>query len=359
MSIQQNKYYHFEDDLQKYPEAWCYVVYSRRGPGKTYSALKHSYINHIPIIYMKRTNDDVRFICQKPETENDIDPSPYAPLNRDHNYGIYGRLLDEGLGGFWHYEDGSATGLPAAYCLSLNAVKRVKGFEASRCDWILFDEFIPQKGERLNRKEGELLLDLYMTINRDRELRGKEAIKLVLFANAEEISTPITNELEIIDNLADLNASGKTHLWIPERGIMIHHITNEEIPLQDSQKTGIYKAMEGTAWARKSFEGDFSSNDFSNVKPQSLKGYSGYIHVRHKLRDFYIYKNASGKYYMCSSRTKCPFEYDLNRENEQKLFYYEHQIDLWNACIEERMKFQSYSMYDLIVNYTKLFNVRR
>ncbi|MBR5004524.1 MAG: hypothetical protein IKY14_03575, partial [Erysipelotrichaceae bacterium] len=61
---------------------------------------------------------------------------------------------------------------------------------------------------------------------------------------------------------------------------------------------------------------------------------------------------------MCRSRTKCLFDYDLNRENEQKLFYINHQIDLRDECINEKMKFQKYSMYDLIINYTKIFNIR-
>ena len=51
------------------------------------------------------------------------------------------------------------------------------------------------------------------------------------------------------------------------------------------------------------------------------------------------------------------FDFNLNRENEQKLFYSDYGIDLRLSCIEERMKFEKYSMYDLIVNYKKFFNV--
>ena len=29
-------YYHISEDLKKYPNYWLYVVWSRRGPGKTY-----------------------------------------------------------------------------------------------------------------------------------------------------------------------------------------------------------------------------------------------------------------------------------------------------------------------------------
>ena len=53
------KYYHFEDDLRNYPDAWCYVVWSKRGPGKTYSSLWWAYQQHIKFIYMKRTDRDV------------------------------------------------------------------------------------------------------------------------------------------------------------------------------------------------------------------------------------------------------------------------------------------------------------
>ena len=60
---------------------------------------------------------------------------------------------------------------------------------------------------------------------------------------------------------------------------------------------------------------------------------------------------------MTSTPTKCMFEFDLNRENEQKLFWMNYGVDLRFACIEEKMKFEKYSMYDLIVNYKKFYAV--
>ena len=352
-----NLYYHFEDDLKKYPGAWCFVVWSARGKGKTYSGLKYAYEEDIPIIYMKRTIDDVTLICSA--NNYGFDPSPYVPINRDCGYNIKARSIENGIGGFWQFnDDNEPVGLPASYCLAMSAIKKFKGFDFSRCDWVIFDEFIPQLGERISRKEGELLLDLYMTISRDRQKRGKEPLKLILFANAEEISTPVTNTLEIVDIMADLNATGQTHFFDESRGILLHHITSEEFPMQEEEKNGIYNAMIGTAWGQKSFEGSFANNDFSNVKQQSIKGMVPFIHIKHKTHDYYIYmKKDTGFYYMCGSRGKCIFDYDLNKENDQKKFWIEHQADLRNACIDNNMKFQKYSMYDLIVNYKKFFNI--
>lgn len=355
-TTQTKKYYHFEDDLKAFPDAWCFIVYSPRGPGKTYSSLKYSLENDITIVYMKRTNDDVDFICNG---KSDYDTSPYYPINRDTGSCVAAKLIDNGIGGFWIPEDdGTINGLPISYCLSFNAIKRIKGMDLSRCAWMIFDEFIPQIGERVNRREGDLLLDVYMTINRDRQKRGLPPLILVLFANAEEISTPVTNTLEVVDLMADLNASGKTHYYDEQRGIVIHHITRDEIPLEESEKKGIYQAMANTAWGEKSFGGEFSNNDFTNIQRQSIKGMRGYIKLHYKTHDYYIYQGDKG-YYMCKIPTKCIYEYNLNRENEQKAFYYEHQIDLWNECVEERFKFQTYSMYDLIMNFTKFFSVRR
>ena len=350
------KYYHFEDDLLAYPDAWCIAVWSKRGPGKTYSSLLYALKNHITIIYMRRTDKAVERILTGTD---EFDSSPYVPIERDHGVKIVGKKFEDGFGAFYRAdEDGNASGLPVSYVLSFNKVREYKGMDFSICDWILFDEFIPQKGERINRAEGELLLDLYMTVGRDRQKRGRGPLKLILFANAEEISTPVTNELEIVDDMAELNASGSTHFWNEDRDILLHHITNEEIPIQDEEKTGIYRGMYGTAWFRKSFEGDFANNDFSNVTKRTLKKCSGYIHLHYKSSDYYIYLNKdNGNYYMCSKPVRCMFDFNLNRENEQKLFYSDYGIDLRCSCIEERMKFEKYSMYDLIVNYKKFFNV--
>lgn len=349
------KYYHFEDDLLKYPSAWCIAVWSKRGPGKTYSSLLYAMQNNIRFVYMRRTDKSVNRILLG---DDQFDTSPYAPIERDYHVNIKGKLIDDGFGAYYKANDeGECVGLPLSYVLSFNKVREYKGFEFNS-DWIIFDEFIPQKGERLNRAEGELLLDLYMTASRDRQKRGKDPLKLVLFSNAEDISTPITNELEIVDNMADLNASGQTHMWLPDRDILLHHITNEEVPITEEEQVGIYKGMYGTDWFRKSFEGEFSNNDFTNVTRRTLKKRSGFIHLHYKNNDYYIYLNKdNGNYYMCSHPTRCMFDFDLNRENEQKLFWMQYGVDLRISCIEERMKFEKYTMYDLIVNYKKFFNV--
>jgi hypothetical protein len=269
--------------------------------------------------------------------------------------------MGNGLGAFYMCLNGEQQGDAISYIMALNKIKSVKGFEASRCDWVILDEFIPQIGERINHREGEQLMDLYMSIIRDKVARGGKELKLILFANAENISTPITRELEVIDEMAELNISGENNImYLEDRGILLHHIVKEEVPAVSMQDNmlGIYKAMKDTAWGRKTFEGEFANNDFSNVCRMSLKNMVGFAHIRYKKHDYYIYiKEETGMFYMCTSRTKCEFEYDLSTENDQKRFYNEVYFTLREACINDRFKFKKYSMYDLIINYKKFFNV--
>ena len=353
-------YYHFGKDVYNFPDAWCYVVWSRRGPGKTYSALWNAKYNNFPIIYTKRTVEDVNSICSGANSAN-MDLAPYVPINRDKLTNIEPEKIANGLGAFYNTQDGEKVGNAVAYCLALNKIKSVKGFEASCCNWLILDEFIPQIGERVNHREGEQLLDLYMSVIRDKVARGGSELKLVLFANAEDISTPITRELEIIDTMALLNNSGDLNYYYDEdKKIMLHHIINEEVPavkMQDN-KLGIYQAMKNTSWGKKTFEGEFANNDFSNVCKMSLKNFIGFCHLKYKSHDYYIYlRLKDGMYYMTDSQIKCEYEYNLYQENDQKRFYNELYFVLREACVNDLFKFKTYSMYDLMINYKKFFDV--
>lgn len=351
-----DSYYFFGDDLRKYPDAWLYVVYSRRGPGKTYSSLRFAYENEIPIIYMKRTIEDVNIICTN---ESEIDLSPYVPINRDAGYNIEPKLIKRGIGGFYdqHDEEGNIIGSPISFVSALNSMKTIKGIELSFCDWLLFDEFIPQQGEIVRHAEGQMLLDMYMTISRDRIKRGREPLKLILFANTEQISTPITNELEIIDDMVNLNASGESHLYLHDRDILIHHITQEEIPLQEEELTrGIYKGMKGTAWGIKAFGGEFSNNDFTNIGKENLKNYQPVTSFRYKRKIYYIWRKDE-KVLICPIKGTVSSFYDLDTDNGKMSFYLDHVMDLRLDTADGNVKYSSYSLYDLIMNYRKILNL--
>lgn len=348
------KYYDIRDDLQKYPDCWCYLVWSKRGPGKTYSTLRMCIEDKKKFMFMKRTIEDVNLLCASGVRKDiNFDISPFVPLNRDFGWDIKPVKIAKGIAGFYHCnEDGRPAGDPVGYACALSAAKDIKGFDLSECDYMIFDEFIPKKHERINRLEGDQMLDIYMTVRRDRIERGKEELKLICLANATSVNNPTFSILHVVDQAVDMDI--KNTEYHMERGIMMHKIPAQPVPQED--KSGIEIAMEGTAWAEMAFGGHFAYDDFTSVSHQRLKGYRPICSYTYKKETTYIYEK-NGKYYACDSKASGVTNYDLSRENQQKKFFYDFVVDLRDECIEDDFIFQKFSQYDLIINYKKIFEI--
>lgn len=349
------KYYDISADFKKYPDAWCYAVIGGRTTGKTYSALKYCYQKKKKFVFVKRTIDDVKLLCNKGKlSEYEFDASPFKPLNRDLCINVQSRLIsDKGIGAFYHFSGEDQTSAdPVGYILALNAVQKFKGFDLSECDLIIADEFIPQPWERINSKEGEQLLDLYITVARDREKRGRDPLRLVLLANAVRLYNPINETLEITDTIADMEAEKIEYTY--DRGIMVHVMPDMYIDYSDSP---IYKAMKNTAWGKMAYENSFAYDDVTNIKPRSLKGYKAIAEVIYKnQQSWYIYRK-DGNYIINTSRASGVPVYDLNKDNDVKRFNLDVRIRIMDALIDDKVTFQKYTMYYVINNFTKLYRV--
>lgn len=350
----QNYYYDIENDVTS-DNFWCYIIIGGRNTGKTYSSLKSCYVNKRKFVFVKRTIEDVNMLSDhKSDVEFDI--SPFKSINRDIGSNVRAIKVKQGIAGFYEMEDGETSGAPIGYVIALSAVSKVKGFDLSDCDWLIFDEFIPQPWDRINRKEGEQLLDLYKTVSRDREHRGRPALKMICLANATRISNPVCNILEITDKLVDMQVNHTSIYKDIERGIFVHQIRDNEEFMEEESKSQIYKAMAGTQWGKMALNNDFGYDDFTAVKKSNLKGFSPMYAVLFRSKTYYMY-NREGTYYMTLARAKVNRIYDLKIENAQKLFYINEVIDLQEAAIEGRVLFEQYSMYDLIMNYTSFFKM--
>lgn len=353
--MMENKYYDIRTDFARCPDAWCYLIWSKRGPGKTYSTLRYMVEEGQTFLFMKRTIEDIKTLTMTVRnTDIEFDVSPFVPLNRDFGWDIKPVLIRKGFAGFYHCnEEGKPQGKPIGYAAALSASADIKGFDLSVVDWIIFDEFIPKRHERINRKEGEALLDIYMTVRRDRKLRGREDLKLICLANATSVNNPTFMTLDVVDKAVNMDVNEMEFMYLQKRGIFLHMINNKYAA--EEEKSGIELAMDGTAWAEMAFGGHFAYDDFTSVKRKVLKGYSPVCSYYYNKKRVYIYRK-DGYYYASYSRcNKTVPDYNLERENEQKKFYLDYIIDLREECIEDRFIFEEYSMYDLIINYRKIF----
>lgn len=357
-------YYDIRDDINKYPDAWAYLVWSKRGPGKTYSTLRMMVEDNEKFVFMKRTIEDVNLMCarmEESEDPDDNDLSPFAPLNRDFGWNVYPFIISaKGLAAFYHGEVGEdgklhPVGQLLGWIVACSAVTKFKGFSMHDANYMIFDEFIPKPWERINKKEGDSVLDMYETISRDRLKRGKKPLKLICLANATSLNNPMFNILEVVDIAAEMDIKDLEYYYL-DVGIMLHCINSQFDITDDTVKSGIQKHMEGTAWGMQAYGGHFGYNDFSCIGMTSLKYYKPVCVISYKRDTYYLYRK-EGRYYMCRTRSQTDKIYNLNRETEQKLFFMDVVLELREACIEDKVLFETYTMYDIIMNYKKYFNI--
>lgn len=349
-------YYDIKDDFKRCPDAWAYMVWSKRGSGKTYSTLRYMVENKKTFIFLKRTIEDVKMLCASGDRYGvDFDISPFVPLNRDFGWTIQPKMIMKGLAGFYFSNtDGKPYGKPIGYCAALSAAKDIKGFDMSEADYLIFDEFIPKKYERINRKEGDQLLDIYMTVRRDRLSRGRPELVLICLANATSVNNPVFQIFDIVDDAVSMDVEQCEYKYLDNKKILLHKVSNDYAA--EDQVSGIELAMTGTEWGDMAFSGNFGYDDFTSVKRIRMKNYSPVCSYTYKKHTVYIYCK-DGSYYATKSKANVKHHYDLSRENEQKKFYYDFVQDLRDETIEDRFIFEDYTMYDLIVNYRKIFEL--
>lgn len=354
-------YYDIREDLEKCPDCWAYFVWSGRNTGKTYSALRYMVETDSRFVFVKRTVEDVNFLLSGSGkvgtklSQYGADVSPFVAINRDFGTNIKPFGIYKGyLGGFWKCNEKNEPILsPIGYIVSLSAISKIKGFDLSECDYIIFDEFIPQPWERVDKQEGKQLLDLYMTVSRDREHRGRGPLKLLCLANPTDVNCPIFQELEIADDAVSMTRRNEEYLIV--RNMCLHEIKMREDFLHVESEMSAIKSMENTAWHSMTMGDGFAYNDFGSIGPQALKGFRCLCEIRYRRARWFLYQKDS-MYYVCKSPGRYNNGlYDLNTDKDARRFYLEMQIDLKHEYIDGNVKFQTYTMFDVLINFRKFF----
>lgn len=358
-NIDASVFYDICDDLQAFPRAVIYIVMGGRNTGKTYSALRYCYENNLKFLFLKRSKVDVNLLCAGAKDENVLfDVSPFKSLNRDYGWNVGAVKIFDGIGAFYNRdEDNNPNGAPVGYIVALHSVSKIKGFDLSDCSVIIFDEFVPLPYEIVERREGLALLDLYKTVGRANFITKGETLKLICLSNSTTVICPVLSELEITDNLVDMKAAGLDHEYLEDRNIFLRLVPDINGFREKEAEEPIYKAMRGTKWEKMSLYNEFAFNDFSNVHKTSLKGYRCILKIIYKESEWYLYVSDKGYYLTKSRSNQYRAVYDLNLDNDYKRFYTDYDIDLRFECINNRMIFEKYEMYDVIVNYKSYFKV--
>lgn len=295
-------YLNFPKIMENDDTPFIFVI-GGRGTGKTYGALKYGkeYNDKTgkPYIFMRRTQTKADIIS------SDVF-SPYNALNSDMGWNVKPFNVSKGVKGYYNAaisDDGKEIkdGLPIAYIMALTTFASFRGFDASMVPFIIYDEFIATEGEKSIKNEGFILKNVFETVNRNRELWGKNPCKMVCLSNSDYIGNDVFVDLGLVGACEHMIKSKQNAYFDYGRGIAIYNLFDSPVSAA-KRNTALYRMDQDSSFTRMSLSNEFLDYSEQQIRSVPLIEYRllciiGELAIyRHKNDQlYYITNHVSGK----------------------------------------------------------------
>ena len=277
------------DYIISQPASFISVV-GARGTGKTYGIFKKLTSEKRKFIYVRRLKSQLDQ-CAK------LEGNPFKNLNIDLSLDI--RPFPSG--GIVTFRETDKTGDVVALGVALSVVANVRGIDFSDYDFIVFDEFIASAGERPIKNEFSAFLNFYETVNRNRELEGKDPVKCIMLGNANTLINPYFSAWHFMKTAIRMIA-GKQMVWrSADNTRMVIMLVDSPISTR-KKETALYQNANDD-FIQMAIDNAFRT-DQTNIKSEPLKEYIHLVSVG----EIGIYKHKSErKYYVSSTQANKPY----------------------------------------------------
>lgn len=319
-------------DIKKEREkgVYWYICIGLRGGGKTYSNTRDLVCDRVSgknFLYLRRTLDELNISIDPMHPEQNA----FMEINKDFDRNVTTGKSRRNDKLKRLYENDEFIG----YASSLNEIHKYRGIDlfADTTD-IFYDEFIPQSNVVKMKNEGEAILNMYETVNRNRELKGEEPVRFTLCANSNDISHDLFIKLHLVETLERMKQKGQTHY---RKGYLKIIYFNDEHFIQSKKETVLYQVAQDTEFYDMALKNDFAYNDFTDIENRVIKEYKPIC----KINGIVIYRHKSRyEYYVSTINADCR-EYK-NTADGKIAFLLEHGRYIRDAYINQSIKFCSY-----------------
>ena len=324
-------------------EAIFIFIYGGRGTGKTYGALKDMIEGDHRFIYMRRLQAQTDIVKKD-------NMQPYKTLNDDMGWTVRPFPVNKYLSAFYDSttnEEGKIIpeGDQRGLLTSLSTFSNLRGVDGSEIDTIIMDEFIPELNERPIKGEADALFNAYETINRNRELKGEEPVKLLCLANSNRIDNPLFMELNLVRRAEKIRKEGKEYLYDPKRKMLLIDLYKSKIS-EEKSDTALYQLTKGTEFYEMAIRNSFINEERGRIETRPIREYKPVVSIG----EITVYKHKSRKeYYVTTFKSGSPDTYttgEKDRERFKKAYFY-----LWSAYMKRLVVFEEYMSEILFDKY--------
>lgn len=309
-----------------------------RGTGKTFGAQEYSITHNVIYMLMRRTQAQTDLISKK-------EFSPVNPV-MDH-LGLF-PVIESGskYNGIIYYKNSpdAEEKYLCGYTSALSTFSNLRGFDGSGIDLLMYDEFIPERHERLIKNEADAFFNVYETINRNRELQGKHPLRVLCLSNSNSLASPILSALNLVKVLERMQNKGQTEYINRESGIAIFLLFHSPISSMKSN-TALYRATKNTEFSRMSLQNEFSYDDMSDVKSIPLN--SGWK-LFCKFGDLFFYSK-NGLWYISKHGSGTPGKEYTMTEIGIKKFVHDYPGS-YQRIINHKIIYEDFSIKSIFTN---------
>ena len=324
-------------------EAIFIFIYGGRGTGKTYGALKEMIEGKHHFIYMRRLAAQTDIVKKE-------SMQPYKTLNDDMGWSIQPFPVNKYISAFYESdtnEDGKVIPVGEQHGLltSLSTFSNLRGVDGSEIDTIILDEFIPELNERPIKGEADALFNAYETINRNRELKGEDPVKLLCLANSNRIDNPLFMELKLVRKAEKIRQEGKEYLYDPKKKMLLIDLYKSQISEAKSD-TALYQLTKGTEFYEMAIRNSFINEERGRIETRPIKEYRPMVSIG----EITIYKHKSRReYYVTTFRSGSPDTYTAGEKDRER--FRKKYLFLWQCYMRREVVFEEYMSEILFDKY--------
>lgn len=303
-----------------------------RGIGKSYGVLKMLYEEQIPFIYMRRTQsqlDAVTIPALNPYNQICVDTGNLICSEKLGKYtiGFYNGTKDnEGI----VHSDGE----PFAIGIALSTFASIRGMSAEKYSVLLFDEIIPERHERPIKEEELAFANALESLNRNRELSGRDPLKVIMLSNSNTLNSRIISALGCTERLEKMTRRNENYC-IYNNDIAIIRYADSPISKRKAD-TALYRVIKNTDFQGMALDNDFAAADFEQVKQRPLQEFNYLV----SFASCTVCKHKSdGTYYVILGQHISVEHFSMlpiSKKSFQKKYYY-----LYGAMIKKKVFYQN------------------
>lgn len=318
---------------------WIFLILGR-GTGKTFTAIKEGVRRADAglgsFIYMRRTQDQCDLIS-KPEF------CPINAINEQAGGDLKIEPITKKNSGIFHSEinkDGNlvSKGPVLGITAGLSTFRNLRGLSLERCSLLVYDEFVPEPTERPLRNEGLALEHAYETVNRNRELAGRDPLICLCMGNADDLANPVFQHFAWSDRAEWMVKNDREYYFDYGRRTAIYIPHDSPISLAKAG-TALYAMSGHSKFSDMAINNRFSQEGIPGIVTRPLREYNPLV----SLPSFCVYRHKDrAVYYVSSHRSGSPEEFsDLEMDMAR---FRRKYIYLWEAYMRENIEFESYSL---------------